>query len=257
VARCFIAVAWALVAAGCNFHVLALPIEDGTPSTADLATTSSDVDLGTTPGDVDLALTLPPPPPPVDLAAPLDLATTTGALTGTRAPVPPGAIDLTAEGGTDWAHYGLSAATDVDHKDAVTPMIALAATGQPLQQYGAYVPKFKWSDGTPTAKANNITSGVYVHGANSAITFTVPADTTSRSLRLYLTHFNSTARLVAHLSDGSAPDFTGTVTTGVNTYYRVTLTFRAASAGQTLTVGWTLQNDAGNGSVDALAATLF
>ncbi len=183
------------------------------------------------------------------------MATATGLLTGARDAIPPGVVDLTAEGTVDWAQYGLAAATDVNRKMGVTPQIELAATA-PLAQFGMYAPKLKWSDGTPTPKANT-SSGVYVHGTNSVITVSVPATTTTRTLRLYLTNFNSTGRLVAHLSDGSAADYTQTLPTGPNSYYRVTLTFHAASAGQTLTVAWTLQSDAGNGSVDALAATLF
>ena len=43
---------------------------------------------------------------------------------GGFAPTPVGPVDLTAEGGLDWAHWGLSTATDFNHKSGVSPQIS-------------------------------------------------------------------------------------------------------------------------------------
>ena len=88
---------------------------------------------------------------------------------------------------------------------------------------------------------------------------TVPADTTARTLIVYAGGNNATSLLTAHLSDGSFPDYHVSVgQTGLYTK-AYTITYRAASAGQTLT--FTLQKNANlngvtNGSVDLIAAWL-
>jgi hypothetical protein len=110
---------------------------------------------------------------------------------------------------------------------------------------------------TPTINGPT-NGGVYVNGVTHALTLTVPADTTMRTLRVYLSQYQSTGALAAHLSDGSASDFSTTISASSNVYTRYTFVYRASSAAQTLLVTWTLQNDSsGNGSVDVLAATLY
>ena len=65
-------------------------------------------------------------------------------------------------------------------------------------------------------------------------------------------------RIVAHLSDGSAVDFVDSSvvnSSGVTTLGVYTLSYRAASAGQTITVTFTNQAGA-SGNVTLQAATL-
>jgi hypothetical protein len=260
--------AWVGVAvalAGCAFHVPALPDGDG----ADLGSAvggngGSDGNGGRGGfggggsgggggGGGDVAdLSMP------DLLPPPDLAPLHGELTVTRDGIP-GTVDLSDEGKIDWAHFGRNNAADVNRKSGGPAEIALATVGAALKQFNTYTPMMRWSNGTPVANAST-KGGVYLNGVDHAITLTVPADTTTHTLRAYLTHYQSTAQLVAHLSDGSAPDSAMTLTTGgANTYYRMTVVFRAASPGQTLTLTWSERADTGGGfgSVDLLGATVY
>jgi hypothetical protein len=168
----------------------------------------------------------------------------------------PADVNLTTEGTIDWVQWGLVNNTDVNHKSSGPSAITLTTNGT-LTQFGSYTPTLHWSDGTPTANAQT-NSGVWVGNPGDVLTVTVPADTTTRTLRLYLTSYHSTGILRAHLSDGSATDFMTAVTVTGNVYNRYTFTFRAAYTAQTLTVTWALQSTAGAGaSVDIMAATLY
>lgn len=226
-----------------------------------LVPSAIDGDLETA-GEADLA-----EPPPDDLDAPggdlagaLDLAMApdllvTGILTGSRVDMP-GKVDLAAEGTSDWTHYGLNVVTDVDRKSGVAASIAMTSVGV-VRQFSFYAPTMVWTGGTPTASAST-TSGVFTTGAGSSFTLTIPADAKTRTVRLYLTQYQSTCALKAHLSDGSAADFAmSTSIGGTNVYHQYTLNFRASHPGQTLTVSWTMTTDAGSGTIDLLAATYF
>jgi len=87
---------------------------------------------------------------------------------------------------------------------------------------------------------------------------TVPADTSQRTLVLYLGAWRTTGRLVAHLSDGSSPDYVNTSLTnssGATTVGAYTLTYKAASSGETLTLTYTMSTSSG-GNITLQAATL-
>jgi hypothetical protein len=191
---------------------------------------------------------------PADLAPQTDLASS-GQLGGTRDSVP-NTIDLTAEGTIDWVHFGLSTPNDINRKAGGPAEISVAAVGAAFVEGGPFSPMFSWSNGAPTASAST-SAGVYIGGVGNAITVTVPADATARSLRLYLLNFHSTGTLTAHLSDSSAVDYVQSLTTVNGQAYRVTILFHAGSAAQTLTVTWALTTDTGAGSVDFLAATVY
>jgi hypothetical protein len=113
--------------------------------------------------------------------------TSGGSLVGSLAtPVSP--INLTSEGTTDWAHWGLNTATSFDHKAGVSQRISnytlLGTTS--VARFADNPTAFTWSDGTPTASATNTNTGVFVPGLNKGFQITLPADTTSRTLRIYL-----------------------------------------------------------------------
>jgi hypothetical protein len=100
-----------------------------------------------------------------------------GALAGVVA-TPSGTQQLTTQGTTDWAHWGLSSPTSFDHKN-VTQQISNyipVGTGTVLQ-FGNNPIGYTWTDGIPTASAANTTTGIYVAGVNNGFQITAPADT--------------------------------------------------------------------------------
>src|SRR5581483_616957 len=263
----------AALLAGCAFNVDGLPItapggDDGAaadlavPATVDLASTDlASADLA---GQPDLAmadLTTPPP----DFAAGLDLLVP-GQLTGTVTFQAAGDINLTTEGTTDWSHWGPTAAGDWDHKATGGSQISNVGNiaGGTIAQKGGYPVTASWTDGTPTATPNPNPSptGIYIFGAGQGFRITVPAGPTTHTLRIYCGGQMATAKVLAHLSDGSAPDYTATTTysTGVGDHNSmqqfnrvVMLVYRSSLPGQTLTVDWTVQSGS---YVHYLSATL-
>jgi hypothetical protein len=183
-----------------------------------------------------------------------------GTLTGSSA-TPSGTIQLTPEGTSDWAHWGLNAATDFNHKAGVTPLIsnyAVVGAGTPAR-YANNSVGFTWTDGTPAASATASTTGIYISGQGQGFRITAPAGTTARTLKVYVGAWRAQARMVAHLSDGSSVDYTdGTLTNsaGVTTLRVYTFSYSAASSAQTLTVTLTAEVSGGSGNVTLQAATL-
>ena len=74
---------------------------------------------------------------------------------------------------------------------------------------------------------------------NHGFGFTVPADTRSRTLRVYVATNRADGTLTATLSDGSAAQFVDVLPQAVDLRSAVyTISYAAASANQTLTVNW-------------------
>lgn len=191
-------------------------------------------------------------------------------LTGSFGSIPNGSVvDLTAEGASDWAHWGLYTETSLNRKANVMPQISdfalLDATNgfAYVYQFGDNANGYSWSDGTPIAAVTNTTTGVWAYGTpliGSGFQITAPADTGTRTLKVYVGAFKARGRLEAHLSDGSAPAYVNTslfnMRNGPSGAY--TITYSAASAGQQLIVRWTLLMPAGaDGNVTLQAAALI
>ncbi len=207
------------------------------------------VDLAAAPADLsgrsfDLATPVP------DLADAPDLTPIAGLLSAVKDDTP-ATNDLTGEGSLDWAHFGLSVPTDVNRKLGAN-LILEAVTGAQMQY--SFVPSFGWSDGAPTQAVPATRNGVYVKAVGTAYQITFPVGTTQRVAKIYVESYYTTGSLVAHLSDGSAPDFHDTVVATALITPRYTFTCSASSPGQTLTVTWTLTS--GAGSIGLLAASL-
>ncbi len=162
-------------------------------------------------------------------------------------------VNLTAEGSADWVHWGT---TSLTRKNGVTPQISnysVIGAGT-VQTYNNDPRALSWTDGTPTA-AGSDNAGVYLDAVPNGFSFTAPADSTTRVLTVHVGGYFSGGTLTAHLSDGSAIDFVDT-TTSVNSAYdrNYTLSYHAASAGQTLRVSWV--NSSGTGNVTLNGAAL-
>ncbi|WP_245969983.1 sulfatase family protein [Thiocapsa rosea] len=182
-------------------------------------------------------------------------AASTGLLTPTLT-TPGGTADLSTEGGADWAHWGLDTAASVNRKNGVAPQIGTLSTlgGSALRFENSARLAYAWSNGTPVASANT-GAGLYIGGLGKGFEITAPADTVERTLVVYLGGFKTRGRIEVGLSDGSAPVYTQTVE-NLSTAFdrRLALTYRAAGAGQTLTVRYI--QDRSGGNVTFQAATL-
>jgi len=206
------------------------------------------------------------------VSTPATPGTAIGALQGSQDTAPSSA-NLTTEGTTDWIEWGDQAAANNDYtgdynrKATVTPQISTfnpIGYGTESQAAGGGT-VLTWSDGTPTQSGTNNGRGVYVSGngnnppsSGSGFQFKVPADTSTRELRVYVNASKARGRLTASLSDNSGPVYSddslsnqSATTAGVYTLY-----YRAASPGQTLTVDWETSVDYGGGGVTLQAATL-
>lgn len=176
--------------------------------------------------------------------------------------VPANPINLTSQGTVDWTHWGNGGPTIFNHKSTGNSQISnytILGTSQ-IFWLNDNPTGFSWGDGTPTQSVSNIHRGVYAIDPGNGFQFTVPADTNIKTLRVYLGLWRARGRLEASLSDGSAPTYIDTslvnqTTTSNGTY---TISFAAASAGQTLTIKYTCQSSflTGSGNVTLEAATL-
>ncbi len=183
-----------------------------------------------------------------------------GTLSGSRATIPTN-VNLSTEGTADWAHWGLTTPSTFNHKSGVTQQISnLTAIGNgSIERYTNNSNLYSWTGGTPTASTTNTATGDYVIGLNNGFQITAPASTTTRTLKVYVGLYTAGGKLEARLSDSSAPVYVDTSLSNssstTNAVY--TLTYKAASANQTLTVKWTVNTSFTQwGNVTLQAATL-
>lgn len=149
-------------------------------------------------------------------------------------------IDLTAQGSADWVHWGLSTASSVNRKSGVTPQIGtittLGSSARRFQASGNSRSTYNWTDGAPQGSAST-KAGIYFRGNGNGFEFTVPADTTSRTLRVHLGGYQARGEIEVTMSDGSVSPYVTTVEDLNGAFDRtLSISYNAASAGQTLTV---------------------
>ncbi len=168
-------------------------------------------------------------------------------------------VNLSSEGSADWAHWGLNSASDVDRKvgnPQISDVSPIGGASMPRGSNGSTV--YSWNDGMPTASKTKANSGIRVYYQGKGFQFTVPAATTSKTLRVYLGAKTVSGRFEARLSDGSASprsvmiDAIGGITSRV-----VTINFKAATDGQLLTVRYVIDKKPGSaGWISLESATL-
>ena len=171
-----------------------------------------------------------------------------GTLTGS-VDLAPYNLDLTAEGTTDWAHWGLYSPASFDHKSGAAQQIPdltlLNASASDLRNYNdGWFTAYTWSDGTPTAEAYGSPTGVYLSVTNNPLTgfqLTVPATNHLRRLKVYVGLLFSQGQLDAHLSDFSALPYSDASILQPDDYgdAAYTLTFASPNPGANLIVTWT------------------
>ncbi len=184
-----------------------------------------------------------------------------GALSGTRSNSP-AAVNLTAEGTSDWAHWGALTASSFDHKSTGNGQISnfTLIGSNVVTRYDNNYTAFSWSDGVPLATTNGSTTGLFVTGAANGFEISAPADTRLRTLKVYTGLYGAQANFEAFLTDFSGRAFTDTSLSNVfgNRYVVYTIDYAAASPGQRLIVRQTIGNayDFTYGNVTLQAATL-
>ena len=172
---------------------------------------------------------------------------------------PTGTQNLTAQGNSDWAHWGLSSSTSFDHKAGVTSQISNytvvnGEAGQVASFSGSPV-NYTWTDGIPNRTVTATNTGVYISGQNRGLQIRVPADATPRQLTVFMGVFATQAKITVHLSDNSAADNVDTSFASSGSQAGAfTVRYTAASPGQSLTVT-ILQNTSG-GNVNLQSAAL-
>jgi hypothetical protein len=198
---------------------------------------------------------------------------TTSAATLTVNPAPSGSLvgssstaaasyNYTQRGMTDWIHWGrASNVNNVDRKATGGSQIS-NVTRVGGGSYGAYADPSRdsiWTDGTPTAKDTGDTAYIWANNAAGAgYSFTAPAGTATRTLYIYLGGYDSGGTLTATLSDNSAAPYTVSFSGASHYTELVAITYKAGSAGQTLTLNYTKTANVGvlSGSVDLIGAWL-
>lgn len=155
------------------------------------------------------------------------------------------AIDFSDPEIIDWVHLGLSGSGGgFDRKNGGSLISSLTVIGpDAAEQYSGCIDHFTWTNGQVTSTTADACSGLGVTRVGDAFQFTVPADTTPKTLRIYLGSQGATGTLQASLSDYSAVPYSDTtvLSDGIvaGTY---SIDFRATAPGQTLTVTYTATN---------------
>lgn len=185
-------------------------------------------------------------------------------LTGTLDSTPPAAVNLTTQGNTDWIHWGLNNATDINRKSTglsqITNFTKIGA-GTNVVRLTDSPEKYSWTDGSPTANVSATPGGVYINnfdGPGRGFQFSVPASPIEHVLFVYLGEFSATGALTATLSDNSAPAYSQTLNGTANQTVQgeYTLNFASATPGQTLTVKWIETAELGTPATNADNITL-
>ena len=163
--------------------------------------------------------------------------------------------NLTTPNQTDWIEFPQSA-TAPNRKSGAGSTISLPTILGTNASFAGFNfgLGYTWTGGTPLASGTTRREGTYVAPASNSIpgqgfSISFPADTTPRTAVIYWGVSSGASRLVATLSDGSAPVLTQNQALTQNTgYWFSTITYSANSPKQTLKLDITLtQADSGGG----------
>jgi len=184
-------------------------------------------------------------------------------------------VNVTAAGNSDWALWDYNVPAGTAPASALTPnetkasggrqisdLSVVSGDGTPTRSFafaddGSVPFNFSWTDGAPDAAVSGGHVGITAPAAGQGLSFTVPAGTRSRMLTIWTSAHFADGTLTAHLSDGSAPDFSQTIHAVAGAPFPVenvpttfTLHYAAASANQQLTVTWTQSTNNGCAGCD-------
>jgi fibronectin type 3 domain-containing protein len=183
-----------------------------------------------------------------------------GILTATVASAP-ALVNLTTEGTDGWYHWGDLGTSQPEEMTGISNPINYTDVGTAPFYLGTHSNSpnaFSWSNGTPNSSATSDANGLHQYVAGNGYQLVLPADTTTRVAYLYVGVYHSAGRLTASLSDGSAVNVSDSSVSSPSGFVSVvyTITYRAISPGQTLTLKWIVATDYGNGTVELQALAL-
>lgn len=173
----------------------------------------------------------------------------------------PSQLNLTSEGTDDWVYFGDTTHIRVDKSggsgiSAITEFGGIT-TAAAYTSSSAEQPYRSWTDGDEVASATDQSSLAYwaTGAVGAGISFTVPADTTPRRVRIHGNAYLNEVTITATLSDASASAVSAVwdgggagVLGGV-----IEFDYAAASASQTLTISLeTVDAVAGNIALHAI-----
>lgn len=157
-------------------------------------------------------------------------------------------VDLTALGTTDW-WYLIDGTLTGNRKATGGSVIVLSALNSTFDAFfnNTYPRTFSFTDGTsPTSGTSDFWWHTFPQAIGDGWRFVVPADTTPRQLKLFFGNsFNQHFQVEATLSDGSFGPVILLDDTFIDGAVTSTITYNAASGGQTLTVDLTAAENFG------------
>ncbi len=170
----------------------------------------------------------------------------------------PSVVDLTAEGESDWVHWGLDGTFSLERDKGGDFRILEGAPTAPRFRHTLSAQKFRWTGGDPVASSDGTPTGIRTCGKGNGFTLTAPAGTTQRVLKLYVGVVSGRGKLTAKLSTGDSAGSTvldqagGTLRTAV-----ISVAYQAPKSGQ-VRLTWTTDAAYGKGcgGVTLEAATL-
>jgi hypothetical protein len=116
----------------------------------------------------------------------------------------PGSVDLTAEGTSDWVHWGLDGTFSLERDKGGGFKILEGTPTAPRFKHALSPQFFRWTGGDPVDHSDGTTTGIRTCGSGNAFTISAPASATARTLRLYVGVIDAKGELSASLSAGSA-----------------------------------------------------
>ncbi|MCY1144437.1 hypothetical protein OWR29_41120 [Actinoplanes sp. Pm04-4] len=170
----------------------------------------------------------------------------------------PAEVDLSAEGESDWVHWGLDGTFSLERDKKGDFRILEGAPTAPRFRHSLSPQKFKWSGGDPVGTSGGTTTGIRTCGKGNGFTLTAPAGKTPRILKLYVGVFAARGKLTARLSTGDSTGTTVLEQRGDTPRTAVlTVAYQAPESGQ-VRLNWTTDAAYGEGcaGVALQAATL-
>ena len=162
-------------------------------------------------------------------------------------------VNLTTEGVTDWAHWGVGGPI-YDYKTGTIGNYTQIGADAPVAFTSGV--SFSWTDATSANNPVAATTEAVGLTTGNGFQLNIPASTTAQLVYIYVGVNNAKSQVQFSLSDNSAPSFLDSPATTSGTL-RYGIAFGASTTGKTLTVKFTgTARTANGGTVSLLAAAL-